>query len=233
MTVTHANGRKRLRIDKPFTLHHGLALLIQAGSATLTAVLVAATRSLDQALQHDSVSLHPSQPLPPPVWPSLILDSSARRNADEVDEEDWHNGQQAASVDRHERHPNGSSSSSSSSSSTVKRRKNTANNNSNDNNDHTVAPLRVATSTTTAASGSAQHSSPRVKLEPVSANRSKQSSASNKQSRTSSKKRQMRSSSSATTEDERAVKTPRRAKHEASDSTPAAKRVLYQAATES
>ena len=222
MSAAHVNGRKRRRGNDPFTLQHGLTLLMHASSETLRGLLVAATRSFEQPLlQQPESSSQPSLPqLPANGHSHGDSDGSSgggggsgnsrRRNAAEVDEEDWHNGQQQQQ------------SSDDTDSPTVPNSRRA--NHSTDQHHDAFAPPILSLTVAPAAL-------PRVKVEPVTS--SKPLSVSVRRNGTSKKKRRVGVGDSATTVDERdgkAMSAMKRAKREAS-SSPAAKRSLY--ATES
>ena len=89
MSAARTKGRKRPRVEQPFTFEQGLTLLLDAGNGALSALLVAATRSFDQPLELSQRSLLPLQP--PSLQPVPHSDSNGgsghRRNAGDVDEE--------------------------------------------------------------------------------------------------------------------------------------------------
>ena len=208
-----ANGRKRRRKDGPFNVQHGLTLLLQAGSATFTAVLIAATHALELSSERDTHSSQPSQ--------LLVNDfdgsngSSQRRGAADVDEENWHSGQPADTATRdRDRHINGAKHA---------KHRSDGNNGNDIDHSHTVG-LRTLPPTAVSPGRSSRQPSPRVKVEPVSSRSSQAMNGSATQRDTSRKKRRAALADSGATETERAVSAPRGAQQEG---TPAAKRSLY------
>ena len=259
MTAAHVNGnsRKRRRVEETFTFQHGLSLLINATGTTVTSILAAATRSFEHSAQqpteHDSADgLQPPRALQPPVHHTDSNGSvNHRRNAAEVDEEDWHDGQQQHSDTTNNTITDNASTS--------------AIDHTNKNNNNSQHPVAAASTTINTQNGirtrhnspphlppptpppaapdstipSTQQTLPPVKIEPVSSNKPLSSTPAQKKSGTaaSKKKKEQRvgvlsvGASGSATVDERDVRAsssslPRKS-NGAVHSTPAAKRSLY------
>ena len=210
MMTAPVKGKKRRRTNEPFTMQSGITLLTQAGSTTVISLFKAATRSFEHSLEHQQPSLLP---------PQLISHSSTdggtqRRNAGEVDEEDWHgeqasgeDGRHATSSDRHDT-------------------RRTENN----HNRTTISRPSSTKTATTATLGSSQQSPPRVKLEPASSmSSSKLLGSSVRRSGASQTKKRVvaKQADSTDTEDEKCATPPSARSKRATRGTPAFKRSLY------